>query len=363
MKRGKIQGLILVVMLLAMLALPATALAKDLYQSQVIPGGNYTLESGQTHNGDLLLLGGNVDIQQEAQVNGNIVLFGGNMVLDGRTEGNVVMLGGNLEMGPSSMIDGDLITVGGGVDRAPGAQITGQVITPDRMPLRLAIPSIVIPHIGPQPPNFNNGFSTVWGMIISAFWFLFRVFITAALAVLVVLLLPRPSARTSQAVASQPALSFVVGLLTFLVLPVILVVMMFTIILIPVSLVGFLALAILLFFGWVSLGYFLGERMMGLFKQDWAPAVSAGVGTFSLSFIAWGFSAIVPCVGGLLPWVLSMLGLGAVLITRIGTQAYGGAYPPPQPLATSLPPAPPPPASVGPGAEPEDQPPTDEGQA
>jgi hypothetical protein len=64
--------------------------------------------------------------------------------------------------------------------------------------------------------------------------------------------------------------------------------------------------------------------MMGMLKQAWAPAVAAGVGTFTLSLVAWGFSAIVPCVGWLLPWTLACLGLGAILITRIGTQNYPG---------------------------------------
>lgn len=159
---------------------------------------------------------------------------------------------------------------------------------------------------------------------MNAFWFLFRVFITAALAVLVVLIFPVPTERASNAIARQPLMSFVVGMLTTIVLPIILVVMALTILLIPVSLLGFLILGGLLFFGWAVLGYFLGMRLMGLFKANWAPAVSAGVGTFVLSFFAWLISGLVPCVGWILPWVLAYFGLGAVLITRVGTQAYLG---------------------------------------
>lgn len=322
------------ILLLALLAFPATARAADLLDDEIIAGGNYTLESGELQDGSLVIFGGNADLKEGSTVDGDVLVFGGNLIADGVIHGSIFSLGGSTSLGESAVVSGDLVNVGGSVARAPGAQVGGDVITPDRIPSRLELPRLprLLPFFNPDndfvQPQVDFGINRIFNTVMGGFWFLFRVFITAALAVLVVLIFPRPMERSSRAVAKQPVMSYVVGLLTLLVLPIILVVMIFTILLIPVTLVGFLALAVLLFFGWVALGYFLGLKLMGMLKQNWAPAVAAGLGTFSLSLVAWGFSALVPCVGWLLPWTLACLGLGAVLITRIGTQDVSGAEPP-----------------------------------
>lgn len=316
--------LLIVFIMLVFLAYPTTAFARGLIDDQIIAGSNYSLASGETQEGSLVVFGGNVSIDDGAVVNGDVIVFGGNLNLSGEVNGSVVGIGSNSNLGATASVSGDLVSLGGGLQRDPGAQIQGQVITESQLPLRIGIPSITIPEIQPGVPRVDFGFNTPVNIVLSIFWFLFRVFITAALAILVVLLFPNPTERTSQAIARQPMLSFVVGLLTLIVMPIILVVISLTILLIPVAFIAAVLLAAILFYGWVSLGYILGLRLMGMFKTSWAPAVAAGVGTFTLSFVAWLFSAVVPCVGWVLPWVLAMFGLGAVLITRIGTQSYQG---------------------------------------
>ncbi len=308
-------------LLVLLLALPGSALAQGMTDDQIIAGGNFTLESGQTHEGSLLVFGGNVAIQPGATVTGDIIVFGGNALVEGTVDGSVVGFGSNLNLGTASIVGGDLISFGGTYSRPEGAQIGGEIITENRMPLDFSFPRF---DFRPRVPRVDFGPNAAVNWVVNAFWFLFRVFLTSALAVLIVLIFPSPVERTASAIAHQPFLSFVVGLLTLIVLPIILLVLLITILLFPISFIGFLFLAVMLFFGWVTLGYFLGTRLQGLFNGNWAPAVAAGVGTFVLSFIAWLFSATVPCVGWLLPWVLALFGLGAVMITRVGSQTYRG---------------------------------------
>jgi hypothetical protein len=325
MRKHKSWVLILVLFLI-LFAAPTSAMAKGLWDDQVIAGGNFTLADGEILDGNLLVFGGNANIEDGAIIRGDVLIFGGNLLIAGSVQGSVVSVGGSASIADSAIVTGDLVNVGGSVNRAPGAQISGQVINSDQLPLRIAIPSLSdLPReFDLDEMRVDLGFDPIVNNVMGAFWFLFRVFITSALAVLVILMFPHPSQRSSEAIARQPVLSFVVGFLTLLVLPVILVVLALTILLIPVSLVGVLLFAILVFFGWVVMGYFIGMRFMGMLRQNWAPAVAAGVGTFLLSFVAWGFSAIVPCVGWLLPWTIATFGLGAVLITRIGTQSTPG---------------------------------------
>jgi hypothetical protein len=49
----------------------------------------------------------------------------------------------------------------------------------------------------------------------------------------------------------------------------------------------------------------------------------------------------LPCIGALLAIGLASLGLGAVILTRFGTQAYVLSALPPAPPAPTAPPAPP----------------------
>lgn len=317
-------------------AFPSVAVARSLSDDRVIFGGNFTLPAGETHEGSLMVFGGNVSLEEGSRVTQDVVVLGGNLTSEGEIDGSLISLGGNSTLGALARVGGDMIMIGGNLVRDPGAQIAGQIFTENDIPLRVALPRFRLPNLRPDSIFADVGFS-----LMSGLWFLFRVFLTAALAVVVVMLFPRPTERTAHAITTQPLIAGLIGILTAVVLPVILVVMAITLILIPVSLFGLLALFILGFFGWVALGYVLGERMMHTFKQTWAPPVAAGVGTFVLSFVSWMIDAVIPCVGWMVPWFVAFIGLGAVLMTRIGTQYYQQSGPMGSSASSSQEPLPP----------------------
>jgi energy-coupling factor transporter transmembrane protein EcfT len=128
------------------------------------------------------------------------------------------------------------------------------------------------------------------------------------------------------------------------VLPIVLVLLAITICLSPVSLIGGALLAIAWAFGLIAIGTEVGKRLAEIFKQEWAIAVEAALGTFILILVFNG-AALIPCVGWLLRAVVGIVGLGAVLLTRFGTQDYPPALPaqgsagaPPTPPSEALPP-------------------------
>jgi len=112
-----------------------------------------------------------------------------------------------------------------------------------------------------------------------------------------------------------------IGLLTLLVVIVLGVILAITIILIPVTLIGILILAFAIAFGWIALGLEVGQRTAMVLHQDWPFPLSAAVGTFILNFVAYGIG-FIPCIGWLVPFLINLIGLGAVLLSRFGTQAY-----------------------------------------
>ena len=74
--------------------------------------------------------------------------------------------------------------------------------------------------------------------------------------------------------------------------------------------------------GWVALGLDVGRRIAKALKMEWAPAISAGVGTFTLFFVFVGFRNLIPCLGVVPYFLIGLWGLGVVLLTRFGTQDY-----------------------------------------
>jgi hypothetical protein len=168
---------------------------------------------------------------------------------------------------------------------------------------------------------------------------IFQSLALAALAIVLNLFAPRHMERTGQTAQVTPAASGGVGCLTILVL----VIMTLTIILIPISLLGFLLMGIASLFGWLALGLVVGRRIAVMLKQPWSDPVNAGVGTLVLTLLA-SLLNIIPCIGWIFGFLAGLIGLGAAVLTRFGTQIYPNPYAPaaagPAPY-TPAPPQPP----------------------
>ena len=113
--------------LLIFIPLQSAAAQGATFDGQVIFGQSYTLKTGDTLTGDLLVFGGSATLEAGSTVNGNVVLFGGTLVFNGEISGDVAVIGGSATLGSSEHIHGNLTTVGGLLVRADGAQIDGQI--------------------------------------------------------------------------------------------------------------------------------------------------------------------------------------------------------------------------------------------
>ena len=323
--KHKLSIAVLLVLLIGM-TFPGIALAKELRDDKVVAGGSFTLESGETLDGNLLIFGGAVTLEEGSLVNGDVVLMGGSLSIDGEVDGSVVGIGGIVNLGSTAEIDGDITVIGAGLNRDEGARVSGEVISGFDGPFSFEIPGrIEIPSIPdiPTVPNIEiRGFNVFW----SGLWFLFRTFLWAALAMLVVMFLPNPTERVARTAIGQPALSGAVGLLTTVVVPLLLVVIALTLILIPISLIGGLVLVVAWFFGRIAIGLEIGKRLGETMNQVWSLPVAAGVGTFVLTLVIDGAGELIACVGWILPTVVGLIGLGSVLLTRFGNQNYPPDY-------------------------------------
>lgn len=94
---------------------------------EVVLGGSYTLASGQTLQGNLLVFGGTATIEAGAQVTGDVILFGGSVVIEGEVGGNISATGGSINLGSQAIVQGDVNVLGVNIQQDEGAQILGEV--------------------------------------------------------------------------------------------------------------------------------------------------------------------------------------------------------------------------------------------
>jgi hypothetical protein len=317
----RIISLVILVMLVFIPVLPAAAQGPS-FGGQVIFGQSFTLKSGETMNGDLLVFGGTATLEAGSVVNGNVVLFGGTLTMDGETSSDVVVIGGSTKLGAAAHIHGDLTTVGSTLERLDGSQIDGQISNTATSwnwnGTNGTNGSSPIPPIKPIAPNVRVNFNP-FGTALSSFG---QAFSLALLAMLVMLFLAPHADRVAHAIIAQPLPAGGVGLLTLIVTPVALVLLAITIILIPAVIVVAVALFVACLFGWIAIGYEVGQRFTTAIHQTWHPSFSAGLGVFALTLVSNALTSIpvLNCIGWLVPFLLTVAGLGAVILTRFGTQ-------------------------------------------
>ncbi|BAJ63348.1 polymer-forming cytoskeletal protein [Anaerolinea thermophila] len=270
-------------------------------------GQSFILREGETWDQDLSIIGGSAVLEKGSVVNGDVALIGGTLLVDGTVTGDISAMGGVISLGSHAVVEGDIVTLGANLNRDTGSVVKGQ--------FQNDFPSFSFP-VQPVTPRFG-----IFDTLMNIFWRVFQAFALGALAVLVALFMLQPLERVGTTMQSTPVQSGVVGFLTFLVGLGVLLVMAITIIFLPLSLLGILALGLAWIYGWLATGLLTGEKIAELFHTSWSGPVSAGVGTLVLSLMA-NLLGAIPCVGWMIPFVVTMIGLGAVILSRFGTQKY-----------------------------------------
>ncbi|HUE98307.1 MAG TPA: polymer-forming cytoskeletal protein [Anaerolineales bacterium] len=295
---------------------------------QVIFGSNYTVESGDTFEGDLVVFGGNVTIEEDASLNGNLVVIGGTIKSNGETQGDVVVVGGQISLEESALVAGDVVTVGGQLEQAEGAKIEGEVV--NNVAPNIVFPSGRIPPTLPDTPNVPDvprpNINISYNPFAEVFWIFFWAVVVAGFSMLLSLFWQPQIERTASAVVTQPLMTGAIGLLSFFVAAILFLTV------IPPILVAFAWL-----FGVVAMGSEVGERFTKAINQVWSPVLTIGFGTFLLMLVG-GAIGLIPCLGGLVLFLLGMLGIGGSMITWFGAR-------PQVPAMTVYTPPTPPPAS------------------
>lgn len=311
---------VIAAILVALLVTPITALAqtptpeptKTISGDQVVVANTYRLTSGDELIGNLAVIGGTATLDEGSTMTGDVFLTGGTLTVSGTVNGDFIAIGGAVNIEDTADINGNISLIGATIKKSPLAEINGEITeqSPKFFDFNLS-----------DPKAINFPFTAKTSILTKMLQASLQALAMAALAVILGLLLPNQIKRVADTVSKEPLVTGGVGLLTIVVAPIILVLLTITIILIPVTLLGSLLVGLAVLFGWIAIGFEIGQRFSVLFKTTWHPSIAAGIGVLLLGLVT-GFATLIPCVGWLIGVIVAILGLGAVVISRFGSSKY-----------------------------------------
>ena len=258
--------------------------------------GTHQFGSDTALLGDVLVQAGTAEFAAGSTVAGSVYLVGGELVLNGNIAGDLVVLDGKASLGPQAVVDGDLRLGGAGtVQLAETAVVQGETIT-----------SLALPQAQAESTGWDDTARRLVGALL-----------LAALGGLWAKYRPQLLGHVADAAMVHWPAAGALGLLALLVLPILLVMMAFTVVLLPLVLVLGLAIFLVLGLGIIALGTRLGEWLWGWRKRPYAP----GWPTFFSTLLLLGLFTL-PWLGNGLFLGTAVLLFGAVLLSRFGTRRY-----------------------------------------
>lgn len=307
--------------------------------------------------GDILVAGWSVTLA--ARASDDVRVVGGTVVIDAPVEGDVTVAGGDVTLGPSARVagrtwlSGGTVRVDGLLDRdlqiAGGTvQIAGEI----RRPVRIVAERLeVLPtarilgpldYRSPHQAQIAHG-ATITGPVtyqaipqreaerahafpaVSSLIFITQVFLAGAL---LLWLVPRLPASFVTTLRAQPGLSFLVGFVLLVTVPVAALLLIVSLFGLPVGLVVAGLYGIALLVGLITAALLIGEVEMRALEPWWAAAGRGQLRVLLAGVVTLGVIRLVPFVGGLAVPASVLFGLGA-----LGLSVYRRLRPTLDPIA------------------------------
>jgi uncharacterized RDD family membrane protein YckC/cytoskeletal protein CcmA (bactofilin family) len=293
-------------------------------------------ETGLTRRDALVVIGDNAELKAN-EVAEAMVVIGGNGVVKGKVDAAAVVVGGNLEiegevqdaavavMGsikikPGAVIHGDVVAIGGRVEKSEDAIVHGHTQEvgfglPDIKWLQDWFVQCVL-KLRPLAPQVG------WVWIVAGIFFLFYL--------LIAVLFPKPIASCVEELNRRPATTFLLGILTKLLMPILFVILAATGL--GLFVVPFILAALLIGFivGKVALIEWMGFKI----RSSWHPVLALVVGSAILCVLY-----MIPFLGLLVFGVTSVWGIGVAVAATFGGLKRELPEKPAAPSAPGAPPA------------------------
>jgi hypothetical protein len=273
-------------------------------------------ESGGSDE-DQVVLHGELLVPEGTTV-GAAVIFDGPARVDGTVTDALVVFNGRVEI--TGTVDRDVVVFNGDVVVRDGAHIGGNLVTQ-------ATPQVEQgADIAGEQRSITG--ATDWadlGFAGRFAWWLAYSISTLILGLILLLAAPNVDRAITWATRERTGASIGIGIATFILLPIVAVLLLATIVGIPLGLFILLGIALLYTIGYVVGAHAIGRRLVTYPKSRYV-AFLAGWGIVRLL-------GLIPFLGGLVWLLVTILGLGALVTAarRPASMDTASAGPPPPP--------------------------------
>ncbi len=277
MRRSLLFGVLL---LLCWLLPTASASAVDIGgdgDDRIVLVGSVLVDRDETAD-DVVVFDGDVTIRGE--VTGDVIVFDGDITIRGSVAGDVVAFSGLATLGRRGRVAGDLAYRGDEPVQAQGSQVGGEV------------------------KEIEFGDASIVGAI--ALWVGFTLSLLL-LGLVLLLLAPRAADAIARTARAKPLIAALVGLLAFFLIPVVAILACVTVIGLPLGIVLLLLVVPLYAISYCAAALVVGRLIL---KQARILAFVAGLVILQLL-------TLIPIAGGIVGFLATVFGLGAVLLAII----------------------------------------------
>ncbi|MBT8433343.1 MAG: polymer-forming cytoskeletal protein [Gammaproteobacteria bacterium] len=265
-----------------------------------ISGGDLNIDA--TIGDDLVAAGGSINLSPGTTVNGNAWLAGGEVHVAGTILGDLKVAGGEIRL--SGTVRGDVELEGGEIQILDSARIDGELNYKSPRQATTGADAIISGGITHQPVD--------WDYADSGFGLFFSITLMVA-AVLFYLFFPHYTLASVKRIGSDPWSSLGLGFIFVVATPMVAFVLMLIVLGLWVGLSMLALYCVALLSGFLIACFFVAERGARLFKQDLSSRGRRLISVIVVIFIL-GLVQTIPLLGGLMLFLLLLIGLGAGLI-------------------------------------------------
>lgn len=224
----------------------------------------------------------------------DVIVINGSALIRGRVLGNILVIRGKVTIRNGAYVGGDIICLGGEITARPGAMILGSKV---EIGGKISWKSLPF-------------FSLAKVMLLSFLYKIISAVILLLLSVFMVFMWPNQIRYAAEEASSDLVKSTLVGVLAIALLIPLAVGFAITLFGLPIALALSIFLLVVSWFGIASMSYLVGHKI----SSHFSPIMAVVVGLIVLKFIHF-----VPFIGGMLYFIAILPGLGAILLTRFGT--------------------------------------------
>ncbi len=273
---------------------------------------------------DRVVFGSSVEVREDEVVEGDVVVFGGACRIAGHVTGDAVVFGGKLILEESGVVDGDLVAMGGAVERHGKVGGDETSFSSDGEEIREAIDGALVemesdlearsrPSLVSATTSQQSKGKGFWAKLRWFFHYL-RIAYIALIGILILLeFSPERILNITRTVEMRPGRSLIAGILTATAFLLAMTILALSLIGIPVAALVFLVLWGIAFPGVMGICGVIARKLpLGRVSGSTGAWLLGALLLLVLPFIHW--------VGPLLFGLLSVLGLGAAILSRFGAR-------------------------------------------